>query len=309
MDHVLLGKEEEKQLGSSIQAWMHVERVRRSILEEDGIWPDKHRLAMALGMEVEDMERVIKMGEESRRKLILSNIALVRKIARRYEGFRMESSDLILAGILGLCLAADRYEPEKGTRFSTFAFWCIRMKIRKAAEKESNVLKVSSEFWTLVPKVKGVAADLENKLNRQPTAKEIGQVMGMKPTKVQCIINAASPHAQLDITIPFHAGTTGAMPPSMITGDEECAYTRVQAEESGKILALILNKSLGHELLSKIIKMHFGIDEPNGRSMSLREIARELSIGPELCRCYLYTGLDHLRANAGIFRLLFDSYA
>lgn len=305
MDHPLLNREDEVQLAEKIQAWLKVERARSKFKEDNGVWPDRNTLANTMGMAVEEMEAVEKEGANARRKLILSNIGLVRKIARRFEGFHMEPADIVLAGISGLCLAADRYQPTKGTRFSTFAFWCIRMKMRKTAEKESKVMKVSSEFWLLMPRIKSMAAELEIQLHRQPTVGEIAQELGLKPAKVQYILNASNSHASLDSSVSFQ-GEGEASLLSMLASDEEDAFKLAQVREANEMLSNVLDVQLGHSLVSAIIKLHFGIGVTDGKGMRFQAIARELDIRPEVCRCYLYSGLEHLRSHSHLFGCIGD---
>lgn len=300
MDHNLLTKEEEVQLAERIQAWLNVERTRWKWKEDSGVWPDEETLAKAMNSEVEDIEFIETEGIKARNKLILSNIGLVRKIGRRFEGFYMEPADIVLAGISGLCLAADKYQPQKGTRFSTFAFWCIRMKMRKTAEKESKVMKVSSEFWLLMPKIKSTAAELEIKLQREPTVDEIAQELSLKPTKVRCILNASNSHASLDSSV-LSQGDGDASLLSMLAGTKDDAFKLAQAREASEMLNKVLDVQLGHSLVSSIIKLHFGIGVADGRGMRVQEIARELDIGQEVCRCYLYSGLEYLRAKSHLF--------
>ncbi|MHC4123892.1 MAG: sigma-70 family RNA polymerase sigma factor [Planctomycetota bacterium] len=215
--------------------------------------------------------------------LVRSNLRLVVNIAKRYTGRGMGISDLIEEGNLGLIRAVDYFDPNKGTRLSTYAAWWIKQSIKRALLDNINVkpIYIPTYMVALINQWRRTATELENKLGREPELKEMAEVMGFSFRKSKIINEVVKILRSVrDMSGDDDQNEDYAL--ENILCDEHIGQPEdalVENEERAKVLNL-LNEIDPRE--AYILRVHYGID--GQKPMTLKQIGKKLGLTRERIR-------------------------
>ena len=226
---------------------------------------------------------------EARRRLSEANLRLVVSVAKRYAGRGLPFLDLIQEGNLGLMKAAEKFEPERGFKFSTYATWWIRQSITRAIADQGRTIRIPVHLVESINRVKKTAGELLRKNGREPTAEEIAVQLELEPDRVRELLQLAQDPISLETPV----------------GEEEDAHLEdfIQDEEVGAPADEAGRQLLRRELLSvlksltpreeRVITLRFGLED--GRSRTLEELGREFNVTRERVRQIEAKALRKLR--------------
>jgi RNA polymerase nonessential primary-like sigma factor len=170
----LLKPDEEIQLAHSVKFLNDAEEVRLELTEELGRSPSKEEWAAALKIEtVKGLNAQLYKGRVAKRKMIRSNLRLVVSIAKRYLNRGVPFLDLIQEGAIGLNRAAEKFDPNKGYKFSTYAYWWIRQAITRTIANDARTIRLPIHIVEKLNKLKKAQRTLKQKLQRNPTEVEL----------------------------------------------------------------------------------------------------------------------------------------
>jgi RNA polymerase sigma factor (sigma-70 family) len=228
---------------------------------------------------------------EAREHLVRSNLRLVVNIAKKYANRGMNLGDLIEEGNLGLIKAVDYYDPERGTRFSTYAAWWIKQSIKRSLLTNIQPVHIPTYMVALINHWRRMAAELENKLGRPPEIKEMADAMQI-PQRKSKIINDI---VEILGSIRDTAGGDGADEGQMIEaslptqGTARPEDSLIEDEEKAKAL-----KMLGQidPREAEIMKLHYGLD--GNKPLTLKEIGEKLDLTRERIRQLQHSALTRL---------------
>jgi RNA polymerase primary sigma factor len=228
---------------------------------------------------------------QAREHLVRSNLRLVVNIAKKYANRGMNLGDLIEEGNLGLIKAVDYYDPERGTRFSTYAAWWIKQSIKRALLTNIQPVHIPTYMVALINHWRRMAAELENKLGRPPEIKEMADAMQL-PQRKSKIINDI---VEILGSIRDTAGGDGADEGQMIEaslptqGTARPEDSLIEDEEKAKAL-----KMLGQidPREAEIMKLHYGLD--GNKPLTLKEIGEKLDLTRERIRQLQHSALTKL---------------
>ena len=235
-----------------------------------------------------ELARAAQAGDEdARRRLSEANLRLVVSVAKRYAGRGLPFLDLIQEGNLGLMKAAEKFEPERGFKFSTYATWWIRQSITRAIADQGRTIRIPVHLVESINRVKKTAGDLLRKNGREPTVEEIAVRLDMEPARE--LLQLAQDPNSLETPV----------------GEEEDAHLEdfIQDEEAGVPVDEAGRQLLRRELFSvlksltpreeRVIALRFGLED--GRARTLEELGKEFNVTRERVRQIEAKALRKLR--------------
>ena len=234
-------------------------------------------------------ERIKQGDQEARDHMIRANLRLVVKIAGDYAGYGVSMSDLVSEGTIGLMKAVDRFDPEKGGKFSTYGAWWIKASIKRALADQSKTVRLPVHMVDKIARLRRIASSLTETLGREPTEDELAAETGLPRRNVAMLKQAAMRTTSLDA--PVNAG-------------EATEYGEIVADESASNpLDLLSDKNLHDqidELLAtldererRIIDGRFGLG--GLKPMLLEDVGREFGVSRERIRQIQNSALMKMR--------------
>lgn len=225
-------------------------------------------------------QRILKGDKAAKDKLIMSNTKLVVSIAKKYVNHGMAFLDLIQEGNLGLMKAVDKFDYTRGFKFSTYATWWIRQSITRALADQSRTIRIPVHMVDNINTINKTKRTLVQRLNRDPTLKEIAEEMDNKfsPEKIQEILNYALDPVSLEKPV----GEENDSHVSDFIEDKDNMSPSDYADEAEKNAALdsILKELTDRE--ERVIRLRYGI--PNGTPYTLEEVGKEFGVTRERIR-------------------------
>jgi RNA polymerase primary sigma factor len=236
------------------------------------------------GAEVGDDGALVDLGRRSRDHLTSANLRLVVSIAKKYMRHGMGLLDLVQEGNAGLMRAVDKFEYERGFKFSTYATWWIRQAIQRGLADQSRTIRIPVHMIETMNRVKRVTRDLTSELGRQPTVDEISAVLSEDPKtalsaeRVEEIQKLGREPVSLETPVGEEDGTElGSLIPDSAAISPLDAVTDVLLKEQ---LERVLDSLDGRE--QRVIRLRFGLDD--GHARTLEEVGREFGLTRERIR-------------------------
>ncbi|MDB9302788.1 MULTISPECIES: RNA polymerase sigma factor, RpoD/SigA family [Cyanophyceae] len=284
----LLTRDEEIIFGKQVQQMMTLLDAKQALAKELDHDPSLPEWAAQVNLPEKEVTQIVAQGKRAKQKMIEANLRLVVAIAKKYQKRNMEFLDLIQEGTLGLERGVEKFDPTRGYKFSTYAYWWIRQAITRAIAQQGRTIRLPIHITEKLNKIKKVQRELAQKFGRSPTPTEIAQELELEPMQIREYLNMARQPVSLDVKV----------------GDNQDTELQEMLEDEGpspeyyttqEFLRQDLNNLLA-ELTPQqrqVLALRFGLED--GNEMSLAKVGERLNLSRERVRQLEHQALAHLR--------------
>ncbi len=195
----LLDHEEEIILGKQVQKMMSFLSEKQKLEQQKGEVVSQREWTLAVGVSEKELNQVLHQGKLAKTKMIKSNLRLVVSIAKKYLNRNLEFLDLIQEGSLGLERGVEKFDPTKGYRLSTYAYWWIRQAMTRAISQQGRTIRLPVHITEKLNKIKKAQRELALELGRGATTNEVAEKLGLTSSEVREYLKIAREPMSLDM--------------------------------------------------------------------------------------------------------------
>ena len=284
----LLEHDEEIILGRQVQRLMEIKSI-----EKDTDTKTKEELANNLGITIKELKREIRAGEKAKDKMVTANLRLVVSVAKKYTKRNMELLDIIQEGTIGLVRGVEKFDPGRGYKFSTYAYWWIRQGITRAIAEKSRAIRLPIHVTENLNKLKKAQRELSQLNGEMPNIFQLSDYLGLTVDEIKDLMCKARQPTSLEIKIGENRDTALI---DLLEDETQLADTLLEQQ----FIKEDIRELIGDlpEMQAAVISMRYGIGEEILEPMSMTAIGQVLNMSRDRVRTLEHKALKALRGES-----------
>ncbi|WP_341532083.1 RpoD/SigA family RNA polymerase sigma factor (plasmid) [Nostoc sp. UHCC 0302] len=284
----LLTPEQEIAYARQVQQMMVIAQARTMLTEQLHREPTSVELAADINKTEAEVTQFLKLGHRAKQKMVTANLRLVVSVAKKYQNRNMEFLDLLQEGSLGLQRGIEKFDPNRGYKLSTYAYWWIVQSITRAIAQTSRTIRLPIYINEKLNKIKKVQRELSQTLGRRSTITEIALALNEKPNQIWEYISVSRQPVSLFQSVGENQNTAlgELLQDESVSLDEHIAQECLRQD-------MINALSLLTPIQREVIILRFGLD--SDRELTLAEIGKRLDLSRERVRQIQVKAMNILR--------------
>jgi RNA polymerase nonessential primary-like sigma factor len=289
----MLTHEQEIVYGKQVQQMMQLLETKEQLVKTQEKAVTDAAWAKAVGLPEAELKALLHRGRRAKQRMIEANLRLVVSIAKKYQKRNLEFLDLIQEGSIGLERGVEKYDPMRGYKFSTYAYWWIRQAITRAIAQQSRTIRLPIHITEKLNKIKRAQRELTQKLGRSPNVNEMAAVLDLDAKEIREYLSVSRQPISLDMRV----------------GDNQDTELRDLLEDGAAspedyTTQALLRQDLNNMLADltppqrEVLMLRYGLDD--GIERSLAKVGESLNLSRERVRQLERQALDYLRRRKGL---------
>ncbi len=284
----MLTHEQEILYGKQVQQMMTLQDKKDKLAKKLGHEPTQQEFADHVHLSEPELSSILQRGRRAKQKMIEANLRLVVSIAKKYQRRNLEFLDLIQEGSLGLERGVEKFDPTRGYKFSTYAYWWIRQAITRAIAQQARTIRLPIHITEKLNKIKKVQRELSQQLGRSPSAGEIARELELEPEQIREFLLMARQPVSLDLRVGDNQDTELQ---ELLEDDGPSPDTYLTQDFMRQDIDALLTELTPQQ--RDVLTLRYGLND--GHELSLAKVGERLNLSRERVRQLERQALDYLR--------------